>query len=73
MAVMTDAFRLNEEEAAYLERIRVRAKERHEKARKEAKKAGRKDFPLLPVECSWAYEEKYRKVCRGLLPDTVLG
>ena len=41
-----------------LERIRKMAKIRHEKERKKSK---RKDFPLLPYECSWAFEEEFRR------------
>jgi hypothetical protein len=41
--------------------IREKAKVRHELARKAAKKRGRKDFPLLPYECSWAYEEEFKR------------
>ncbi len=73
MAMMTDAFRLTDLEAETLERYKTNAKKHHEAARKAARKMGRKDFPMLPYECSWAFEETFRKVCRGLLPDTVLG
>jgi hypothetical protein len=73
MALIPDSFQFTEQEASYLEVLKTRAKARHEQARKEAKRRGRHDFPMLPYECSWAFEEKYRKVCRGLLPDTVLG
>lgn len=46
---------------AELESIRVVARKRHEKARKAAAKRGRHDFPMLPYECSWAFEEELRK------------
>lgn len=42
-----------------LKHIRDAAKIRHEKQRKAALKRGRKDFPLLPYECSWAYEQEF--------------
>ncbi len=42
-----------------LSEIKKEAKVRHEKARKAAAARGRKDFPLLPYECSWAYEQQY--------------
>ncbi len=61
MALMPDHLRLTVSQIEELERIKAKAKERHEKARKAAKKAGRKDFPMLPYECSWAFEEKFRR------------
>jgi hypothetical protein len=47
------------EMAIELEKIRAAAKERHELNRKAALKRGRKDFPMLPYECSWAYEMEF--------------
>lgn len=44
-----------------LESIRKEARKRHEKARRAARKRGRKDFPDLPFECSWAFEEEFRR------------
>lgn len=44
-----------------LEEIRKTAKIRHERARKAAKRQGRQHFPLLPYECSWAFEEDFRR------------
>ena len=39
-----------------LEQIKKKARSRHERERRNAKKRGRVDYPLLPYECSWAYE-----------------
>lgn len=61
MATMPDSLRLTPAEEQELQGIRTKAKVRHEKARKAAKKRGRKDFPDLPFECSWAYEEQFRR------------
>jgi hypothetical protein len=36
---------------------------RHEKARKAARAKGR-DFPSIPFECSWAFEEQFRRETR---------
>lgn len=47
-----------------LEKIRRVARERHKRARKAARRKGRKDFPILPVECTWAYEEQLRRSIR---------
>lgn len=44
-----------------LKLIQDAAKLRHKKARKAASNRGRKDFPLLPYECSWAFEEEFRR------------
>ena len=62
---MPDHLRLTADQKSQLGKIQDAAKIRHEKARKAARKRGRTDFPLLPVECSWAFEEKFRK---GLTP-----
>lgn len=43
-----------------LEAVRKVARDRHEKARRAAKARGRHDFPDLPWECSWAFEEELR-------------
>lgn len=50
----------HEYDKLHLAEIQARAKLRHEKARRAAAKQGRKDFPLLPYECSWAFEEEYK-------------
>lgn len=50
---------MTETQAAALEAIRVVARKRHEKARKAARQRGRKDFPALPFECSWAFEQQW--------------
>lgn len=44
-----------------LEAIQAEARKRHEFSRKAAKARGRRDFPALPFECSWAFEEQLRK------------
>lgn len=48
-------------ERGELDRIRSAAKVRHEKARKAAARRGRHNYPELPYECSWAYEEQFRR------------
>jgi hypothetical protein len=65
MAKMPDHLRLTPAEQAQLDAIQADAKIRHEKARKAAKRRGRTDFPDLPYECSWAYEEEFRNRVRG--------
>lgn len=65
MAYLPDSLRLTPNEEAELERRRKVARERHEKARRAALKRGRRDFPSLPFECSWAYEEQFRREIRG--------
>lgn len=64
MAVMPESMRLTEDEENQLAVIRKDAKKRHEKARRAARKRGRKDFPDLPFECSWAYEQQFRRKSR---------
>lgn len=49
------------EENAELNRIRQKARARHEEMRLKALKRGRKDFPLLPYECSWAFELAFKR------------
>ncbi len=49
-------FAKKQEEDLDLSEIRSRAKVRHERERRNAKKRGRVNYPLLPYECSWAYE-----------------
>lgn len=61
MALMPEELKFTPEEQAELDRIQAAAKVRHEMARKAAAAAGRRYFPLLPRECSWAYEEEFRR------------
>ncbi len=61
MSIMPDSMRLTPKQEEQLANIRTVAKARHEKARKAALKRGRTSFPLLPIECSWAYEEQFRR------------
>ena len=61
MAIIPAALKLTPEQESNLETIRVSARIRHEKARKAWKAKGRINFPLLPFECSWAYEEHFRR------------
>lgn len=70
MALMPDYLRLTVVEQAELDEIKRLAKIRHEKARKAAAKRGRKDFPLLPYECSAAYEQGFFRKVFALRPDT---
>jgi len=44
-----------------LEEVKRLAKIRHEKERKAARRRGRKDFPMFPYECSWAFEEEFKR------------
>ena len=64
MAMLPDSLKLTSAEQKKLDEIRVKAKYRHEKNRKLAKLRGQKDFPMLPYECSWAYEEEFRRKIR---------
>lgn len=52
---------LSPEQQSLLDTNRAAAVVRHEKERKAALQRGRVDFPLLPYECSWAYEEEIRR------------
>ena len=65
MAIMTERLRLTEEEKSALQKIIAEAKVRHEKKRQALARRGRGSFPDLPFECSWAFEEEYRKTCRA--------
>jgi len=56
---------LTPNEAAELQRIREAAKVLHEKARRAAAQRGRHDFPALPYECSWAYEQEFLQLERS--------
>ena len=71
MASLPDSMRLSPSAEAELREIQTAAKVRHEKARKAAKRRGRLDFPDLPYECSWAYEEAFRQ--RVSLPSRRAG
>lgn len=57
--------RLTPSEEQALETVRVAARARHSRAKAAAKKRGRLDFPLFPFECSWAYEEQFRREVRN--------
>lgn len=59
--MMPESLKFTPEQKEKLETIRVKARERHERARKAAAQRGRKDYPLFPYECSSAYEEEFRK------------
>ncbi len=61
MAQLPDGLKLWPAQQAVLDAIRADATQRHEAARKAARRQGRIDFPLLPYECVWAYEEEYRR------------
>jgi hypothetical protein len=56
-------------ECTTLEQVRIIACTRHAKRAKSAKKQGR-DFPLFPYECSWAFEEEWKR--RGNVPYRIL-
>ena len=56
---------LTTEEQIKLEEIRKEARIRHHKAKNAAYARGRKDFPLLPFECSWAYEQEFMRKIRN--------
>jgi len=61
-----DSLALTTDEKAELGRIRDAAVARHEKRRRAARQAGRINFPMLPYECSAAYEESFRRARRVL-------
>jgi hypothetical protein len=61
MALLPESLRLTAAEQSKLDQIQTAARLRHEKARQAAAKRGRHDFPLLPYECSWAFEEEFRR------------
>lgn len=58
--LLPDHLRLSPENEAKLEKIRQKARELHEAKRKAREKRGL-PFPLLPYECSWAFEEEFRR------------
>lgn len=68
--MMPESLKFTPEEQAKLDAIRVKARARHEREREVAAKRGRKDYPLLPYECSWAYEEHFRREVRNSAPET---
>lgn len=51
--------KLSPEMELALEGVRRAARARHERAREEAARRGRRDFPLLPYECSWTFGEEF--------------
>lgn len=55
----------SEEEQLEVIRKAARARARHERERKAAMKRGRKDWPLLPYECSGAFEDEFRRQSRA--------
>lgn len=63
--LMPDTLKLTPTEQQALQLTRHYAKLRHERARKAALQRGRRDFPDLPFECSWAYEEEFRRQSRA--------
>ena len=69
MAIIPESLKFTPEEQAKLDAIRVKAKMRHERERKAAAKHGRKDYPLQPYECLWAYEEQFRREVRKPAPE----
>jgi len=64
-ATKSPEFALTAEEAAQLEAIRVEARARFEKwkvqetRRRALEGLKKRDFPLSPFECSWAYEQQF--------------
>lgn len=54
-----ESLRLTPAEEQELQTIRAAAVIRHERNRKAARRRGRHDFPLLPYECSWAFEVEF--------------
>ena len=64
MSVMPQDLRFTPDEEQALEAVRVVARTRHARAKAAARARGRLDFPLLPFECSWAYEEQFRREVR---------
>lgn len=61
---MPDSMRLTAEEQAELDALKAKARAVHLRAYKRAKKKGR-DYPLLPYECSWAFEMEFLRRKRG--------
>lgn len=60
MSLMPDYLRLDAVDQAELEQIQKVARARLEKYRK-ARAVKGLDAPLLPFECSWTYEEEFRR------------
>lgn len=61
MSIMPKYMNFTPAEQAKLTDIQTKAKARHEKDRRAARQRGRVDFPGMPYECSWAYEEQFRR------------
>lgn len=61
---MSNPLRLTKTEMDLLDTIKAKARVRHEKERRAARQRGRLEYPLLPWECSWAYEEEFRRRVR---------
>ena len=61
---MSNPLRLTKTEMDLLDTIKAKARIRHEKERRSARQRGRMEYPLLPWECSWAYEEEFRRRVR---------
>lgn len=62
---LPDSMRFTAEEQSQLDKIKIKAKDRHNKARKAAKASGRDSFPELPYECSWAFENEFMRESRS--------
>lgn len=52
--------KLTDDDMAELHDIKSAARKQHERNRKLAAKRG-KQIPLLPYECSWAFEEEFAR------------
>lgn len=61
--VVPDSLRLTPTEQAELDMIKDAARERHQKTYAARLKRGL-PYPESPYECSWAYEEEFRKRVR---------
>lgn len=69
MAIIPESLKFTPAEQAQLDIIRAKAKQRHEFGRLAALKRDRKDWPMLPFECSWSYEEQFRRQVRNPAPE----
>jgi hypothetical protein len=65
MPLMPAELKLTADEEMRLAAIRIAARDAHDLARRQAARRGRKDFPAAPYECSWAYEEQFRRQARA--------
>ena len=61
--VVPEALRLAPHEQAELDRIKDAARERHREVYKARTKRGL-PYPESPFECSWAFEEQFRRSLR---------